>query len=176
MEEARIVQAVAGLGIDLVDTALDLGDAHLGQIDAATLLVDVVMAIRLIIFVGRVFLQSAHDLSKAHVILAGPVDRAGDDQRRSRLVDQYVVSLVDDCVVQFPLHQVGRILDHVIAQIVKAILAADAVGDVGQVGLASGAWPPVNQALIFQFGARIHVIRIIQGRKSLRANAGDGQT
>ena len=71
------------------------------------------------------------------------VGRAGNDQRRAGLVDEDVVHLVDDRVVQRPLHLLmlagiavvapgGR--PHVVAQVVEAELVVRAVGDVAGVG------------------------------------------
>jgi hypothetical protein len=59
---------------------------------------------------------------------------AADDQRRARLVDQDRVHLVHDGVVQAALHPVGGLVDHVVAQVVEAVLVVGAVGDVGRVG------------------------------------------
>mmetsp|Transcript_12872 Transcript_12872/g.30273 ORF Transcript_12872/g.30273 Transcript_12872/m.30273 type:complete len:931 (-) Transcript_12872:212-3004(-) len=62
------------------------------------------------------------------------VGLARDDQRRARLVDQDGVHLVDDGVGQSALHTVGRLVDHVVAQIVEAVLVVGAVGHVGRIG------------------------------------------
>ena len=59
---------------------------------------------------------------------------AGDDQRRARLIDQDGIHLVNDGVVQAPLHAIGLVVDHVVAQVVETVLVVGAVGDVGQVG------------------------------------------
>src|SRR5437764_748328 len=56
------------------------------------------------------------------------------DERRTRLVDEDRVDLVDDRVVQLALHvPLDRIL-HIIAEIIEAELVVGAVGDVGAVG------------------------------------------
>ncbi len=63
------------------------------------------------------------------------VGRTGDDQRRTRLVDEDRVDLVDDREgVAPPLHAVLEAMRHVVAQVVEAELVVGAVGDVGVVG------------------------------------------
>ena len=72
------------------------------------------------------------------------VRRAGDNQRRPRLVDQDVVHFVDDGEVQRALRLLIPLLvavvalgrrTHVVAEIVEAELVVRAVGDVAVVGL-----------------------------------------
>jgi hypothetical protein len=63
--------------------------------------------------------------------------RAGDDQRRARLVDQDRVDLVDDRVVEAALDALLGAEGHVVAQVVEAELVVGPVGDVGGVGLAA---------------------------------------
>ena len=66
------------------------------------------------------------------VVLVGRLlGRAGDDQRRARLVDQDRVHLVDDREVEVALHVVLERELHVVAQVVEAELVVGAVGDVG---------------------------------------------
>ena len=60
--------------------------------------------------------------------------RAGDDERRARLVDEDRVDLVDDREVVAVLHDLARLLGHaVVAQVVEAELAVRAVRDVAGV-------------------------------------------
>ena len=59
---------------------------------------------------------------------------AADDQRRASLVDQDGVHLVDDGVIETTLHPVCHLVDHVIAQVIKAVFVIGAVSDVGTVG------------------------------------------
>ena len=61
------------------------------------------------------------------------LDRAGDDERGARLVDQDRVDLVDDGVGVAALHHLGRAHLHVVAQVVEAELVVGAVGDVAGV-------------------------------------------
>ena len=73
----------------------------------------------------------------AGVLVGRLVGRAGDDERRSRLVDQNRIDLVDDAIEVSALHHVLQLELHVVAQVVEAELVVGAVGDVGGVGLAS---------------------------------------
>ena len=57
--------------------------------------------------------------------------RAGDDERRPRLVDQDRVHLVDDRVGVLPLDPLVQREHHVVAQVVEPELVVGAVGDVG---------------------------------------------
>ena len=59
---------------------------------------------------------------------------AGNDQRRSRLVDQYGVHLVDDGVVQISLYQLFFVDHHVITKIIKSQLIVGHVGNVAGIG------------------------------------------
>ena len=81
--------------------------------------------------------QLRNDSLHPLVLVRGLVRWAGDDQRRSRLVDQDGVHLVDDGVVVSTLHAVLDIELHVVAQIIEAELVVGSIGDVGRVGLAS---------------------------------------
>ena len=79
-------------------------------------------------------------ISSLHQQVDGPVElravlgRAGDDQRRARLVDQDRVHLVDDREVVAALDHLAGVIDQVVAQVVEAELVVGAVGDVGVVG------------------------------------------
>ena len=75
------------------------------------------------------FRQDVADL----VELRGLAALAGNDKRRSRLVDQDRVHLVDDGVVEGALHQLLLVNHHVVAQIVKAQLVVRHIGDVAGV-------------------------------------------
>ncbi len=175
MIEARIIQTVAGLGVQFGDALLDFGQAHLGQADAAALLVNVVVAVGFFVLAGGVGAQPTDVFGEAGIVLAAARRRAGDDQRRPRFVDEDVVHLVDDGVVQAALDKLVLADGHVVAQVVEAELAADAIGDVGLIGLLAGARPPVDEPLIFQLRAGIDVLRVEQGRELQRANDADGQ-
>ena len=61
-----------------------------------------------------------------------------DDERRTGVVDEHRVDLVDDGVVVLALHQVAGRRRHVVAQVVEAVLVVGTEGDVGHVGAAAG--------------------------------------
>ena len=79
-------------------------------------------------------LERGDDAVDGHVHLGVVFGLPADDQRRARLVDQDGVHLVHDGKVEPALHPVARLVDHVVAQVVKAVLVIGAVGDVGLVG------------------------------------------
>ena len=75
--------------------------------------------------------------------------RARDDQRRTCIVDEHRVHLVDHGVVVLALHFFGGGTHHVVAQVVKPELVVGAVGDVGQVGGTTlrRVWPVLVDAV-----------------------------
>ena len=101
--------------------------AGLGQIDRALLLVE------LVILAGEL----RDDRVDADVEVGAVLGRAGNDERRARLVDQDRIDLVDDGEGMAALHHLRHVVFHVVAQIVEAELVVGAVGDVGGVGLAA---------------------------------------
>ena len=62
--------------------------------------------------------------------------RARDNQRGASFVDQDGVNLVDDGVVERPLHHLAAVVLHVVAEVVETEFVIRAVGDVGGVGRA----------------------------------------
>ena len=153
----EVVDEMAVLGpVEVVDAhePLGLGDALLGDRDGLVLLLELVVEVgdELLLGprvhpVGRLAgLQLGRQAGELGVQVGGLLGRAGDDQRRPRLVDQDVVDLVDDReAVVVRLAVVGlaatavlelllQALGHVVAQIVEAELGVGAVGDVGGVG------------------------------------------
>ncbi len=86
--------------------------------------------------VGLAFLahQVGNDLVHGHVHGRVVFGLAADDQRRAGLIDQDGVHLVNDGVVEHALNAVARLVDHVVAQVVEAVLVVRAVGDVAVVG------------------------------------------
>ena len=80
------------------------------------------------------FLQGAGEPVGEGVKLGGFVPLAGNDQRRSGLVDENGVHLVHDGEYMIPLNLVFLIGHHVVPQIVEAQLVVGAVGDVGVIG------------------------------------------
>ena len=60
-----------------------------------------------------------------------------DDERRTGVVDEHRVGLIDDGVVVLALHEVLGRRSHVVAQVVEAEFVVRTEGDVGHVGLAA---------------------------------------
>ena len=118
--------------VEVVDAepVLDLLDAGLGDADRPLLLVDVVVAVAVLAAP-----QPGRDLGELGVPARVLLGRAGDDERRPRLVDQDRVDLVDDREVVAALHALVDRPGHVVAQVVEAELVVGPVGDVGRVRL-----------------------------------------
>ena len=155
LDEVVDERAVLGL-VEVVDPeeALGLGDAALRDGDRLVLLLELVVEVgdelllRLRVHALRA-LAGDHllgELGEADVVVGGLLRRAGDDQRRARLVDEDVVDLVDDrevvhadrlAVLADPPAVLDLLLQrrgHVVAQVVEAELGVRAVRDVGRVG------------------------------------------
>ncbi|MNM66518.1 hypothetical protein D3C81_780090 [compost metagenome] len=103
------------------------------------LLVHVVVAGRLHagavgLFLADLALEQLGNAVHALVQVGLVLGLAGDDQRRTRFIDQDRVHFVDDRVVQRALHALRRVVDHVVAQVVEAELVVRAVGDVRVIG------------------------------------------
>ena len=98
--------------------------------DGPLLLVDLVVALAVLAAA-----QPGRDLGELDVPARVLLGRAGDDQRRPRLVDQDRVDLVDDREVVAALHALVDRPGHVVAQVVEAELVVRAVGDVRRVRL-----------------------------------------
>ena len=71
------------------------------------------------------------------VQLGGLAALSGNDQGRSRLVDQYGVNLVDDAVVQLAQNQLLFVNGHVVAQVVESQLVVRHIGDVAGICLSA---------------------------------------
>ena len=128
MHDRDVLDVVERLALELVGRAqplLELFHAGFGQRHRALLLVDLVVG-----------LVERRDVAVDGVVEFGAVvERAGNDQRRARLVDQDRVDFVDDGVDVPALDHVLQPVLHVVAQIVEAELVVGAVGDVAVVGL-----------------------------------------
>ena len=111
-----------------VEHALQRGDAGLGEAGGAQLEIEGVV---------RLILKPPHHLGHLVVVLGRLLGRAGNDERRTRFIDEDVVHLVDDGVVHSALHALVQRLNHVVAQVVESELVVGAVGQVGSVGGAS---------------------------------------
>ena len=64
--------------------------------------------------------------------------RTGYDQRRSCIVDQHGVHLVDYGIIVFSLHQFGGRVGHVIPQIIESEFIVGPEGDIAFVCLPPG--------------------------------------
>ena len=62
---------------------------------------------------------------------------SGDDQRRSCLVDENGIDLVDDREIELALHQILEPEFHIVAQIIETEFVIGAVGDVACISLAA---------------------------------------
>ena len=78
-----------------------------------------------------------HKIVRHLVELGRLLALAGDDERRSRFIDQNGVDLVDDGKRMAALDHFLFIDGHVVAEVVEAELVVGAVGDVGGVGRSS---------------------------------------
>jgi hypothetical protein len=79
--------------------------------------------------------REAADRAREVLVGAGGLGAgARDDERRSGLVDEDGVHLVDDGVVMPALHAHVGARDHVVAQVVEAELGVRAIGDICGVG------------------------------------------
>ncbi len=118
----RVALEQIGLGQELLDMLI----AGLGQGDDAGLLVELEIA----------FDEPRNEGVDGGVELGAVLERARDDERRARLVDQDRVHLVDDGEVVAALHHLAYRVFHVVAEIVEAELVVGAVGDIAAILLA----------------------------------------
>ena len=134
-------------GSEVLDLEIFLGllDALSRQGAGLVLFVHDVIAVSLLVGLHLVF-QLDHDAlaqsadEAVHLgIQAGRVlSAAGDDKRRTGLVDEDGVHLIDNGVGMAALHHVVFISHHVVAQIVEAELVVGAVGNVGIISFPAG--------------------------------------
>src|ERR1043165_6492053 len=130
-----VVERIRLQEIRVAQPALHLLHAGFGEVDGALLLVDLVIGL---VEVGDEGVDGV-------VEIRAVVERAGDDQRRARFVDQDRVDLVDDRIDMAALHHVFETVLHVVAQIVEHELVVGAVGHgAGGRRLALGVVEPVH--------------------------------
>ena len=146
----RLLQVVDQLtrkvGVDVIDTqaALDLLKTALGGSNGVLGLVHDVVARGFNVLGGGkhvvrhvlAALKATHGTREVLVGTGGLGASARDDERRSGLIDQDGVNLVDDGIVVAALHALLGTGNHVVAQVIKAELGVGTVGDVGLVGRA----------------------------------------
>ena len=130
-----------------MEELLHLGDALRREVHDLVLLVHQE--------VSGLLLLDAHDgvdlgqvldiLAALHLLcqnVAGFVDfggfsaLAGNDERRSRLIDQNTIHLVDDAVVELAENQLLFVDCHVVTQVIKSELIVRHIGDVTGIGRA----------------------------------------
>ena len=104
---------------------------RLGQQHGVRLLVDPVVARAVFHFAA---LELRCDRIEADIQVGVIIGLPGNDQRRSRFVDQDRVDFVDDRVIQAALHPLFERIHHVVAQVVEAEFVIGAVSDVRRVG------------------------------------------
>ena len=59
-----------------------------------------------------------------------------DDKRSSRLINQYRINFINNCVIMPALNFLAHLINHVVSQIIKTKFAVDAVNDVGAICLS----------------------------------------
>ena len=85
---------------------------------------------------------------------AGP----GNDQRRSRFVDQNIVHFIDDRKVELSLDVFLQGEFHVVAQVIEAELVVGAVGDICAISFLAGNRAQIEVAVILGEIGRIEQI------------------
>ena len=161
MRLQRVVHEVHRRDVALVHVVypehlLGLRDALLGQRHGVLLFLEEVVRL------GPQLLRHRREA----VVLLGDILRwRADDERRSRLIDEDRVGLVDDRVIQVALHHAGEVVDHVVAQVIEAELAVLAIGDVGEIRLASRHVAPVAVTLVHRLE---HDARVVDRRLLVR--------
>jgi hypothetical protein len=137
---------IGGVQVVNLEQLLDLFDTVFSRRDGVLLEVEEVVAALLGAFGSR-----SEPIGKPGELVVQVLrlfSLAADDQRRARLVDEDVVDLVDDGEITLALSSLGKVRDHVVAQVVEAELVVGAVGDVGRVGLPALDRPQVDQPFV----------------------------
>ena len=136
----RVVEAgTLGQQSCLTEQALGILVTVFGQVDLVCLLIDREIArldhafSRARVSLSDLLFQLRHHGVDAHVHLGVVFCLATDDQRRSRLVNQNRINLVNDGIRQAASDAIGNALHHVVAQVIKSEFIVRAVRDVGRV-------------------------------------------
>ena len=122
----RLVERALGEHLHLAQQLLDMLVAGLGQVGRALLLVEIVILDD----------ETRDRLVDGIVELRLVVGRAGNDERRARLVDQDRIHLVDHREIVPALAHLVQLVLHVVAKVIEPELVVGAVGHVG--GIAFG--------------------------------------
>ena len=129
------------MGVLGVVDALPLRDAHQRLHFGHTLIGEDRELRTCVHLIVDVTLQMLNQLGKAAVQLRRFFRRAGDDQRRSRLIDQDAVDLVHDGIVERSLGTLVEVHNHVVPQVIEAELVVGAISDLGLIRFATGDGP-----------------------------------
>ena len=122
-----VVERLALQEVGLAQQVFELLGAVFGEVGRALLFVDLV-----------VFRRQQRDEGVDGVVEIGAVvERAGNDQRRARFVDEDRVDFVDDREEVAALDHLVALVLHVVAQIIEAEFVVGGVGDVAGIGLAA---------------------------------------
>ena len=105
---------------------LNLGHSAVGSCHSLLLLINRVV---------RALLEPSHSTGHHGVHIRGLLTGTRDDQRGTGLIHQNGIHLVHDGKVQFPLHHLVFIDDHVVAEIVKAKLIVGTESDIAAIGV-----------------------------------------
>ncbi len=114
--------------ISQAQQAFALADTFFGQRRSAMLFIQ-----RVIDFLN----QLRNNFIDAVVLVGRFLCGTGNDQRRSRLVDQDRVHFVNDRELMATLHAVREIVLHVVAQVIETVLVIGSISNVGTVGRAA---------------------------------------
>src|SRR3970040_678021 len=117
----NVLDASLGVNIFYAKHFLRLAYAIVGKRNSFEFLIDRVV-------LGLV--ERARNLGKSCVQIACRAGIAGDDERRSSLIDENRVYLVDDGVVVIALSEIVPVVDQVVSQIIEAELVVGAVCNV----------------------------------------------
>ena len=102
-----------------------------GQQHGVGFFVHPVIACAVFFFLPR---QIGDDLVHRQIQLGATFRLTGNNQRGTRLVDKDGIDLIDNRKAQFALHFFVDLVDHVVAQVIKAEFVVGAVGDIRCVG------------------------------------------
>src|ERR1700730_14013079 len=73
-------------------------------------------------------------LINGYIEIVPVVGSPRNDQRRPSLIDENRIDLVDDRIMMAALSHLGKLVFHVIAEIVEAELIVGAIGNIGGIG------------------------------------------
>ena len=89
--------------------------------------------------------------------------RTGNNQRCTGIVNEHGIHLVHNSVIVGTLHQLRRILSHIVAQVVEAKLIVGTEGDVALISLATG----FGVGLMFVYAVHRQTVEHVNGAHPL---------